>query len=156
MPGLASGRIQPGEKPYPQETLRYWYVTPFGGRSPDLSGDVVGINRSALEQNTDLIPQQDTVVIGILAQTNTRPVFFQRFFVVVGLDESTPDALSKSPNGEAVLPRDSWEFLRRPCLVEGMQATLILNGSASKLLGPDPRRGLLDAVAKVLRKQRGG
>lgn len=138
------------------ETLRYWYVTPFGGRSEDLSGQVIGINRSALEQNTELIPHQDSVVLGLLAQSSRRPLFFQTFFVVVALDETTPDALSKSPNGEAVLPADGWEFLRRPYLPSEGRVDLILNGSLGKLLGPDPRRGLMEAVARALQKHRGG
>lgn len=146
---------EPGDTPYPFETLRYWYVTPFGGRSPELGPDQVGINRVALERNTDLIPHEDRVTVGVLAQAHTRPLFMQRFFEVVALDDERPEALALSPKGQAVLPADEWEFIRRPYLQPTAGQTLVLNGSASKLLGPDNREVILRAVLKVLGQGRG-
>ena len=62
--------------PFPLETLRYWYVTPLGGRSYELAVDQIGILRAALEANTELDPEVDRVRIGLLGQRNARPVLF--------------------------------------------------------------------------------
>ncbi len=145
---------EPDDTPYPIETLRYWYVTPFGGRSPELGPDQVGINRVALERNTDLIPHQDRVTVGVLMQVQARPLFMHRFFEVVALDEERPEALALSPQGQAVLPADEWEFIKRPYLQVAEGQSLILNGSASKLLGPDPREAIFRAVLRALRRGR--
>jgi hypothetical protein len=98
-PGL-SGEFAPA---FPVETLRHWYVTPFGGLSPELTLYQIGINREALEVNTSLDPSQDRVRVTVLGRVR-RPIFFERFFEVVALDERHPEALKRSPAGEAVLP----------------------------------------------------
>ncbi len=143
----------PDEKPYPLETLRHWYVTPFGGRSLDLSPGQVGINFLALDQNTDLVPNKDRVLISILGRGTARPLYSQTPFQVVALDSSTPDGLERSPQGEAVLPReDVWEIVKRPHLQPRKGEALLLNGVASKVLGVDPRELLASVLSQQLRK----
>lgn len=95
----------PGEPSpaFPVETLRHWYVTPFGGWSCELGLHQVGINREALERNTSLDPSTDRVRVTVLGRVR-RPFLLDRFFEVVPLDEHHPDALRHSPMGEAVLP----------------------------------------------------
>ena len=88
---------------FPVETLRHWYVTPFGGLSPELGLFQIGINREALERNTSLDPSMDRVRVTVLGRVR-RPILFDRFFEVVPLDERHPDAFLRSPMGEAVLP----------------------------------------------------
>ncbi len=92
--------------PYPIETLRHWYVAPIGGCSFDLEPGQVGLNRDALTDNTDLVPFADKVSISRLDGDKTRPLFIKRYFEVIALDRRSLDALSKSPNGEIVLPLD--------------------------------------------------
>jgi hypothetical protein len=97
-----------GQYSYPVETLRHWYVAPIGGQSPDLGQDQIGLNREALANNTDLIPFEDRVSISRLDGGGCcpMPLFMKKFFQVVALDRKSKDALSKSPNGEVVLPKD--------------------------------------------------
>jgi len=93
------------EKPlFPVETLRHWYVTPFGGTSPELGLFQIGINREALETNTSLDPTVDRVRVSIAGRPHRRPLLMDRFFEIVPLDEQHPDAFRRSPRGEAVLP----------------------------------------------------
>jgi hypothetical protein len=95
-----------GRYPYPVEAIRHWYIAPIGGQSLDLEQDQLGLNRDALANNTDLIPFEDKVSISRLDGCGCcpRPLFMKRFFQVVALDGKSKDALSKSPNGEVVLP----------------------------------------------------
>jgi len=111
--------------PFPFETLRHWYVTPFGGHSRDLSFYQVGIRRDAIEANTELDPEVDRVRIGLLGQRNVRPYLIDHAFEIVPLDERRPDALSRSPAGEAVLPTGD---------------KVVINGVASKRLLQDPEK----------------
>jgi len=91
---------------YPVQTLKHWYVAPVGGFSPGLEFGQVGLCREALAENTDLVPFQDKVSLARLWGDRQRPLFMQRLFQVVALDESSADALSKSPHGEVVLPME--------------------------------------------------
>ena len=139
---MAGGRFgaHRGDLPFPFETLRHRYVAPFGGRSEDLGEGEVGINAHALEQNTELIPRQDKVLISILGPSRARPLYTQTPFEVVALDERRLDALLKSMHGEAVLPgAPSEDLIRRPLLDPARGQRLVLNGVASRLLGEDPR-----------------
>lgn len=134
--------------PFPFETLRHRYVTPFGGRSEELSADEVGINAQALAQNTQLVPRQDKVLISILGPSRPRPLYTRKPFEIVALDERRPDALVKSPQGEAVLPREPpWDIVRRPQLDPARGQGLVLNGVASLIFGSDPQ----DLLARMLR-----
>ncbi len=129
-----------GDLPFPFETLRHRYVAPFGGRSEELDEGEVGINARALEENTELIPRQDKVLISILGTSHPRPLYTQTPFEVVALDERRLDALMKSMHGEAVLPgAPSEDVIRRPLLEPACRQQLVLNGVASRLLGEDPR-----------------
>ncbi len=89
--------------PYPVETLKHWYVTVVGGESADLKPTQIGVNMEALAENTDIVPYKDTVLITKLEGKIT-PVLTKKYFTVVPLDEKSPDASSKSPMGEVVLP----------------------------------------------------
>jgi hypothetical protein len=91
---------------YPIETLKHWYVTPIGGLSTDLEPGQIGINRDAIAGNTDLVPYQDRVFLSKLDGERSRPLFARKYFDVVPLDGRCPDALSKSSDGEAVLPQE--------------------------------------------------
>jgi hypothetical protein len=145
------------EKPFPFETLRHWYVTPFGGRSPDLAPGQVGINAEALDRNTDLIPEEDRVLISILGKNTLRPLYTRTTFQVVALDERRPDGLDKSPHGEAVLPEEvAWEVVKRPYLQPRYGEPLVLNSVATKVFGKDPRELLSQLFMQDLEKRFGG
>lgn len=89
--------------PYPVETLKHWYVTVVGGQSSDLRPNQVGVNMKALAENTDIVPHEDTIMISKL-EGRGMPLLLKKYFTVVPLDETSPDALLKSPIGELVLP----------------------------------------------------
>ncbi len=88
--------------PYPVETIKHWYVTVVGGQSLDLKPNQVGVNMEALAENTDIVPNEDTVMISKL-EGRGMPLLIKKYFTVVPLDENSPDALMKSPIGEVVL-----------------------------------------------------
>lgn len=88
--------------PYPVETVKHWYVTVVGGQSSDLRPNQVGVNMGALAENTDIVPNEDTVMISKL-EGRGMPLLIKKYFTVVPLDENSPDALLKSPIGEVVL-----------------------------------------------------
>jgi hypothetical protein len=117
---------------FPVETLRHWYVTPFGGMSTELGLFQVGINREALERNTSLDPSNDRVRVTVLGRMR-RPILFDRFFEVVPLDERHPDALMCSPMGEAVFPEGDQVLRPRDAPHPGDE--VILSSAASQRLG---------------------
>ena len=116
---------------FPVETLRHWYVTPFGGMSTELGLFQVGINREALERNTSLDPASDRVRVTVLVRMR-RPILFDRFFEVVPLDERHPDALKCSPMGEAVFPEGDQVLRPRDAPHPGDE--VILSSAASQRL----------------------
>lgn len=122
--------------PYPIETLKHWYVAPIGGLSTDLNPGQIGLNKGALADNTDLIPYQDRVSLSKLEGRGSLPLFLKKYFEVVPLDRTCPDALSKSPNGEAVLPHQDigQDIGQRNRLLESFQVGefVILNGVLSQ------------------------
>jgi len=130
---------------FPVETLRHWYVTPFGGLSPELGLFQVGINREALERNTSLDPSTDRVRVTVLGRVR-RPILFDRFFEVVPLDERHPEALRRSPMGEAVFPEGDDVFRPRESPHAGDD--VVISSVASQ------RLGLLDseAFAEILQE----
>ncbi|MFQ5837796.1 MAG: hypothetical protein ACE5HJ_03330 [Thermoplasmata archaeon] len=137
------------EKPFPFEPIRHWYVTPFGGRSEELSPGQVGINAEALNQNTDLVPDQDRVLISVLGRSVLKPLYTRTTFQVVALDSRTPYGLQKSPHGEAVLPvEEPWEIVKRPYLRPKHGEPLVLNSVAFKVFGKDPR----ELLSKLLQQ----
>jgi len=117
---------------FPVETLRHWYVTPFGGMSTELGLFQVGINREALERNTSLDPSNDRVRVTVLGRMR-RPILFDRFFEVVPLNERHPDALKCSPMGEAVFPEGDQVLRPRDAPHPGDE--VILSSAASQRLG---------------------
>ena len=130
---------------FPVETLRHWYVTPFGGMSVDLEPFQVGINREALETNTSLDPSTDRVRVTVLGRVR-RPLVLDRFFEVVPLDERHPEALRRSPMGEAVFPEGDDVFRPRDSPHAGDD--VVISNVASQ------RLGLLDsdAFAEILQE----
>jgi hypothetical protein len=126
------------------EPVKDWYVTFFGGRSPELQQGQVGINSENLE-NTRLTPYVDRVYIRRLSETKRIPLYVRESYEVVPLDEDTPDALSKSPLGEAVLPEEHRTW-RRPTAEElRLKEPLILNNVLSRVAMGTPRD-----VARIL------
>jgi len=123
---------------FPVETLRHWYVTPFGGMSVELEPFQVGINREALETNTSLDPSTDRVRVTVLGRVR-RPLLLDRFFEVVPLDERHPEALRRSPMGEAVFPEGDDVFRPRDSPHAGDD--VVISSVASQ------RLGLLDSAA---------
>ncbi len=117
---------------FPVETLRHWYVTPFGGLSPELGLFQIGINREALEKNTSLDPELDRVRVTVLGHVH-RPILFDRFFEVVPLDGRYPDALRRSPMGEAVLPEG--DDVLRPRQSPQPGDEVVISSVASQRLG---------------------
>ena len=117
---------------FPVETLRHWYVTPFGGMSTELGLFQVGINREALERNTSLDPSNDRVRVTVLGRMR-RPILFDRFFEVVPLDERHPEALRCSPMGEAVFPEGDQVLRPRDAPHPGDE--VILSSAANQRLG---------------------
>jgi hypothetical protein len=145
------------EKPFPFETIRHWYVTPFGGRSRDLEPGQVGINAEALDQNTDLVPDEDRVLVSVLGKSTLRPLYTRQAFQVVALDTKRPDGLGKSPQGEAVLPEElAWEVVKRPYLQPRYGEPLVLNSVSSKVFGKDPRELLSQLYLHDLERRFGG
>lgn len=144
------------QKPYPVETLRHRYVTPFGGRSDDLQPGQVGIHAWALNQNTTLVPDQDAVLISIVGDGVPRPLFTQRPFQVVALDRTRPDGLQKSPHGEAVLPFQALgDEIRLPHLQPTHGQPLLLNGVTARIFGTDPATVLGQLMGQALRHPKG-
>src|SRR2546427_6481786 len=135
---------------FPLETLRHWYVTPFGGHSNELSFYQIGIRREALKANTQLDPEVDRVRIGLLGQRNVRPYLLDRAFEIVPLDERRPNALAQSPQGEAVLPQGD-EVVRHPFPTPHPGDTVLMNGVAAKRLALDPDR-LAEVLATLFRE----
>jgi len=132
--------------PYPIETIRYWYVSPFGGRSTELTTEQVGVNKEALAQNTELAPR-DQVSVGLAGSDPDRPWFFQEPFQVVPLDERRPEAAALSAHGEVVLPEQEYDYVRRPHLQPRLGDAVVLKGTAAKRLDDDP-----EWLAELLRK----
>jgi len=136
--------------PYPVETLRFWYVSPFGGRSRDLAQDEVGLNGKALARNTELEPE-DRVAVGLPGNDPERPWFFQERFEIVALDEHRPRAAVLSPMGEVVLPESAFDFVRRPHLQPRVGDSVVLKGTAARRLDDRPE-WLAELLGKVLRR----
>lgn len=133
---------------YPQEPLRYWYVSPLGGHSPELRLDQVGLLAEALRRNTDLRPGRDRVRVGVLGRNPARPVLLDGFFEVVPLDASRPDARRKSPSGEVVLP-EGHEAIRAPRTALHPGVEIVLNGVLARrrpggLPGPEQIAAVLE------------
>lgn len=139
-----------GELPYPIETIRFWYVSPFGGRSRELAADQVGVNREALAQNTELA-SRDRVAVGLSGDDPERPWFFQRPFEVVPLDDRLPVAAGLSPQGEVVLPDEPFDFVARPHLQPRLGDAVVLKGTAAKRLD-DPPDWLTELLRKSVRR----
>ncbi len=101
--------------------------------------DQVGINREALEKNTSLDPTVDRVRVAVMGAPR-RPIFMDRFFKVVPLDDGKPEALARSPMGEAVFPEG--DQVLRPDQSPEPGEEVILNNVVSTRSGglPAPER----------------
>ncbi|MCQ8903950.1 MAG: hypothetical protein NQU42_07660 [Methanothrix sp.] len=130
--------------PYPIETLRHWYVTPVGGRSSELDPGEVGLNREAIVENTDLIPFEDRVLLSRLEGGSSRPLFARKYFRIVPLDRSKPDALSKSPLGEAILPASDDETERIK-----IGEMVVINSVLSRV----HTRGIASSIDRMIRNR---
>ena len=138
----SSKAVEPRGKrdlPYPIETLRFWYVSPFGGRSDDLAQTEVGVNGEALARNTELEPL-DSVEVGILGSNPRRPWFFDVAYEVVALDGRRREAVGLSVHGEVVLPRRPAPSLSEPSSLEPRvgEAVVLKGAAAARLVGETP------------------
>ncbi len=136
---------------FPVETLRHWYVTPFGGFSSELGLFQVGLNREALETNTTLDPSTDRVRVTVLGRVR-RPLLLDRFFEIVPLDERHPDALRHSPMGEAVLPEG--DGVLRPRESPHPGDDVIMSSVASQRLGLLDSEAFAGIVQELFRRHR--
>ena len=136
--------------PFPIETLRFWYVSPFGGRSTELAADQVGVNRDALTRNTELRPD-DRVTVGLPGADPERPVFFVDTFVVVSLDATRPGAAELSPNGEVVLPDAVPESVGPSAHRLRLGDPLVLKGTAA-IQFSEPPEWLRELLARSVRR----
>jgi hypothetical protein len=140
--------------PYPFETLRHWYVSPFGGRSEELAPGQVGVNAAALAENTEIDAARDRVSVGVLGETREpRPLLLREQFEVVPLDETRPGSLALSPEGEVVLPDGEWDFVRRPYLQPSVGQALVLTKPPGRLAAEPAALG--EILARELRRRRG-
>lgn len=99
---------QLGGLPWPVETTRYAYLTLLGGFSPELDRSAIGLNRQAIEENTDL-RAGDQVTVSTFQNGQPVPLLVRPSFEVVPLDFETPDAFIHSSEGQAVLSRAAVE-----------------------------------------------
>ncbi len=134
--------------PYPVETLKHWYVTVVGGQSFDLKPNQIGVNKEALAENTDIVPYEDSVLISKLEGRRT-PIVTKKYFTVVPLDTALPDASSKSPNGEVVLPVPDIKQ-RKLCAFE-VGDQVILNNVLRQM----NLCGFANALERLLKKRSG-
>ena len=134
-PKIGETDSEPG-LPYPVETVRFWYVSPFGGRSQELDANQVGLNREALARNTELEPQ-DRVAVALPGNDPERPWFFQERYEVVALD-ARHEAADLSPQGEVVLPERAFDDVLRPHLQPRVGDAVVLKGTAAKRLDDRP------------------
>jgi|SRR3990172_1751344 len=140
--------------PYPFETLRHWYVSPFGGRTTELAEGQVGVNGEALEENTEIDAGRERVGVAVLGEAReARPYLIREHFVVVPLDASRPEALELSPRGEVVLPAGEWDFVRRPQLQPNPGQALVIQKAPGRLAA-DPA-ALGELLALEFRRRRG-
>ena len=142
---------------YPQEPLRFWYVTPLGGHSPELRLDQVGLLAEAIRRNTELRPGRDRVRVGVLGRNPARPLLLDGFFDIVPLDASRPDAHRKSPSGEVVLA-EGHEAIRERGIALHRGVKIVLNGVLTRRRpwappGPDHIAAVLE---EFLRDRVGG
>ncbi len=86
---------------YPVEVISDTYLSRVGGYSYELERNEIGINAKALEMNTSIIPNETVAVLRTFE--SSRPYFFKRRFVVVGIEENM-DCYEMTMNGEVVLP----------------------------------------------------
>lgn len=97
-----------GGLPWPVETMRYAYVTLLGGFSAELPADAIGLNKQALEENTELEPG-DRVTISLFERGRPVPLMVRPSFELVPLDFQLPDAYLQATDGEAVLAQAATE-----------------------------------------------
>lgn len=143
---MQRGPGDPGETaPFlPVETLRHWYLTVCGGRSPELSFGEIGLHREALARNTSLEPGTDRVRVAVVGRRR-RPYLMDRTFEVVPLDEHRPKAAALSTHGEAVFPEG--DDVVRPHATPQVGDEVILNAVLSQRLGALPDT---ETFAKIL------
>jgi len=138
---------------YPVETLRHWYVTPYGGTSSELGLFQIGIRREALEANTTLDPAVDRVRVSIVGHSRPRPLILDRFFEIVALDERHPDALARSRHGEAVFPEGDSVVRRYELPRPGDD--VLMNGVITQRLGVLPDSAEFgEILQELLRRER--
>jgi len=143
-----------GTPPYPFETVRNWYVSPFGGWSEEIGEGQVGLRSEAVAVNLGMDVAQERVGVAVLGEgRGARPLFYQDRFEVVPLDESRPQARELSPNGEVVLPAAEWDVVRRPQLQPRVGQSLVIERAPARL-ATDPA-AMAEIIVGELRRRRG-
>jgi hypothetical protein len=132
--------------------MRNTYITLFGGRSSELDSNQAGINKYNLRK-TNLSPHVDKVSIKKLEGEKIVPLFERRWFEIVPLDRTRPNAFSKSPHGEIVLPEDINLLKRHNYYYIREGEPLILNNVLSKVLN-DPEEWSKLLLANFLLKKK--
>ncbi|MDX1610984.1 MAG: hypothetical protein R3185_01360 [Candidatus Thermoplasmatota archaeon] len=113
--------------PWPVETSRFAYLAPVGGVTEELDPGRIGINRQALEENTEL-QAGDQVTVSVFEGRRPYPVLMRPTFEVVPLDFETPDAFLHSTEGEAVLPVEDTRYEELGIDQLGPELRVVLNG----------------------------
>jgi len=143
----------PGTPPYPFETVRNWFVSPFGGWSDEIGQGQIGLRSEAVAANMEIDVDQERVGVAVLGEGRpARPLFYQERFEVVPLDESRQRARELSPNGEVVLPTAEWDFVRRPQLQPRVGQSLVLERAPARL-ATDPA-AMAEIIVGELRRRR--
>ncbi len=142
----------PGRNPpYPVQTIRHRYETVLGGVTDELQPWQVGVNRTALQANTDLVPQQDQVHVLENPPEKPRPLLTREVYTLVALDGSHPAALELSPNGEAVFSAHALDeiTLDHPMAEAERGMRLVINATLSRRWGGNAREwfeGLVESA----------
>lgn len=90
-------------------TKNFWRVR-CGGLSSDIRPQEAGINKAALEDKE--LPIKARIEVREYKEDHFS--YRSSVYHLLPLDDSTPHALEKSPNGELVLPKKRGAVVRRP------------------------------------------
>jgi hypothetical protein len=112
----------------------------IGGFSPELDRREVGINRDAIQYNTELVGYHDTVILRRVRGGKIKPFFMKRPYTLIPLDEQTPASVEKSRSGEVVLSEklldelEKKNIIRNPYMTPCIGEEILINSTVTKLL----------------------
>jgi hypothetical protein len=102
----------------PFQVLRDQYISFFGGWSIELRKNEIGLNSRNLGF-TDIYPYVDKVMVRKFEGKRRLPFLLSKWFTVIPLGRESPDAFSKSPEGEVVLSESGRESINCSDLRKG-------------------------------------